>query len=366
MARHNNNKKPIIGVVINNNAIKQLLQQQKLPRLTELKDANKEAKVDLYFFSVDDVDFSNNVIAGIRFNEKKDIWERSDFTYPDFIYRTSSISKSKKSEDIIAKLLELKAKPLNYLRGFNKWDVYNELSKDKVIAKHLPKTCLYKSYRDLKQMLEISDKVYLKACRGGRGREVLRVTKLPKDRYELSYLNKKLTVYKIDNFNDLIKKVQAFYGRRKFIIQQAIDLITMKNRIVDLRAEVQKDGKGKIVIAAIPVRVGQLNAHITTHAESYPFDSFFKSIMNYTDAEVLELKVRLEGFLNTVYRCIEKTYGNSGEIGIDIGLDKKGRLWFIECNACSLKVSLYKAYDKRTIRGSYKDLLEYTKFQHRR
>ncbi|WP_420167145.1 YheC/YheD family protein [Caldalkalibacillus thermarum] len=63
-----------------------------------------------------------------------------------------------------------------------------------------------------------------------------------------------------------------------------------------------------------------------------------------------------------IYQAVEKVYGPSGEMGIDLGLDKNGKLWFIECNSRSRKVSLRNAYNIQAIRRSSLQLLEYAKF----
>lgn len=86
--------------------------------------------------------------------------------------------------------------------------------------------------------------------------------------------------------------------------------------------------------------------------------------MNYSNEEINDLKLRLNKFLINAYSSIEDIYGPVGDIGIDVGLDKKGRLWFIECNSRSLKVSLFKAYDEETINQSFLNILEYAKYRY--
>lgn len=361
MGEDKNNKQPVIGVITSKKKIKLLLKQRNVRRLTSLNNANKSAIVTLYFFSLEGVDLLSKRIKGVHFNIKKGLWERVEFPYPDFIYRTSNISKRDKKE-IIDKLLQYNIKPLNYFSRYNKWESYNKLSKDGKIAKYLPKTYLYKTHKDLRKILKDNNKIYLKACKGGRGREVLRITKLYKGNYRLHYMDKEVAACKFNNLDDLISRIEGFYGRKKFIIQEAIDLITMNKRLVDFRAEAQKDGKGEIIISAISVRVGQRNAHITTHAGSYPFNYFLKDIMQYSDIQIKKLETELKELLIMVYKQMENLYGISAEIGIDVGLDKKGRLWYIESNACSMKVSLYKTYDRIIIEDAFKNLLEYARY----
>ncbi|WP_041720967.1 YheC/YheD family endospore coat-associated protein [Alkaliphilus metalliredigens] len=356
-----NSKQPILGVCAAERTIKRLLKQKETEKITSIKEANKYANISLYFFSAKDVDTKRRRIRGVYYNEKKSLWEKAQFPYPNLIYKTSVLT-----DKLRVHLLKKKVKPLNYLNGFNKWEVYNNLSRDERCKQYLPLTIMYNSPNDLFEMLKTTDTVYLKACVGRQGKQVIRVIKLPEGGYELSYLKDRLYVHKIDNDNDVVNKIQSFFGEKKFLIQQAIDLITIDKKIVDLRAEVQKNGKGQITVAGIPVRMSQNNAPITTHAQSYSFDYFFKHIMNYSDIEVKELKNKLNQFLNITYQSIEKDYGPIGEIGIDIGLDKKGHLWFIECNSQSRKVSFFKAYDKKTINESSLNLLEYGKYRIKR
>ena len=357
----NRQESPILGVLIRKSLVNGLIQQQAIPRLEDLAKANDDAKLTLYFFSCYDVDFKKKTITGTYYDIKRGLWRKGEFAYPNIIYQRHATSK--KDQLLINKLEEdlkkHKVRWINYSRTFNKWEVYKNLVKEEDFRQHLPKTCLYTGPEDLRQMLDRYSKVYLKACQGGRGRQVVCVTRLPNGHYRCSSLINKLQIHKKRNFTSLLKSIQRFFGSKSFIIQQAIDLVTVNDSIIDLRAEVQKDGQGNLMVTAVPVRISKKKAPITTHAASYTFEDCFKKILGYTDQEVLELEDRLCNFLNMAYSCIENAYGAIGEIGIDVGLDKTGRLWIIECNSRSLKVSLYKAYPKETILQFNKNLLDY-------
>jgi hypothetical protein len=334
--------------------------------MTVLETANNQVQTTLYFFSVKDVDLNKKKINGTYLNKTNGLWEKKEFPYPDVLYKKNSVSSLLRNKlfQFEKQLKKLNARNLNYPEGFNKWEVYEELQQNEDFRRYLPLTILYKTPADLKNMLSTSNKVYLKACRGGRGRQIIRVIALPEGGYEYSYFIHRLQVIKVKNFNHLLDTILHFYSNKKFIIQEAIDLITINDSIVDMRAEVQKDGQGKITLAAIPVRVSISNSPITTHAASYPFEYFFQTFMHYSETEIQALKKRVLLFLISAYQSIEKSFGPSGEIGIDVGLDKQGRLWFIECNSRSMKVSLFNAYDKKTICNSFVNLLEYARFIH--
>lgn len=63
-----------------------------------------------------------------------------------------------------------------------------------------------------------------------------------------------------------------------------------------------------------------------------------------------------------MYQSIEQEYGQIGELGIDFAIDKEGKLWFIEANSQSAKVSLMKAYDAVNVEKAFLNPLEYAKF----
>ena len=64
------------------------------------------------------------------------------------------------------------------------------------------------------------------------------------------------------------------------------------------------------------------------------------SLESYVTQKIrLVYKEQITSFVTTIYQHLELDYGPCGELGIDIGLDKNNRLWFIECNSRSRKVS---------------------------
>ncbi|MGF7185248.1 hypothetical protein GGQ84_001334 [Desulfitispora alkaliphila] len=357
---------PVIGVLVRKSKIIKFKNQAPDITLERLNRANKEVKTTLYFFSIQDVDLQKKKISGVYYDESKKLWVNKKFPYPDIVYRRGYVAKPKWGilYEFEKQQKKLNIPTLNYKYGFNKWHVYQNLKQHSQFLPHLPHTVLYNTPDDLKNMFNISKKLYLKACSGGRGRQVMRALQLPDGGYQVSYFTDGLYTYKSKSFHGLLQKIHTFFAGRKFIVQNAIDLITVNNSIVDMRAEVQRDGNGEITIAAIPIRLSNENSPITAHASSYTFEHFFENFMQYSKEEILTLKDRVNNFLKLAYECIEKSYGPSGEIGIDIGMDKNSHLWFIECNSRSLKVSMFNAYDESTIGNSFRNLLEYAEFLH--
>lgn len=359
-------KQPAVGVLSRNITIKKLLKQKPVPNLPIREVADNTADTMMYYFSIKDIDLRKRRIQGVYYNKQKNMWEKREFQYPDFLYQRCTGTKRNKElfKSFEKDLKELGIETLNYPKNFNKWEVHKHLSKDQDILPYLPLTTPYHSPLDLKNMLAYTDKVYLKGFEGGRGRKVICVTKLPDKGYEYKYFIDRLYVCKVNDFNNLVQGLLAFYKGKDFLVQEAIDLIQIGNRLVDMRAEVQRGKNGELTVVAIPVRVGQNNSPITAHADAYPFQHFFKNMMNCSETEIEIKENQVTQFVKSVYKSLENAYGPSVEIGIDLGLDQNGRIWFIECNSRSMKVSLRKAYDENTLKRASLNILEYAQFRY--
>lgn len=257
-------------------------------------------------------------------------------------------------------------KKINPLYSLNKWDVYQKLLQFEEIRPHLPLTKVYTKPRDLKIMFRKSSEVYIKACKGDSGNGVIRVKKLDEGGYEYCYSQQgKLHVRQVKKRRTLIKELKIYFQEKNFIVQHAIPLLRIDHRIVDLRAEVQRNRNGKLGVRSIVVRIAKKGSPITnvqSRPSVYVFQNFISTHPQLFQIEISALKQRIEKFLIDVYLSMEKLYGTFGEIGIDFGLDTDGTVWFIECNARSAKVAAYLTKDKKMIRQIFLNPLEYAKF----
>lgn len=359
-------KRPIIGVLVNNAVIRKLKHQNKnlksYARLLELSKSSAEAGVTVYYFSVHNYDLKRGRMLGTYYDDKKEKWLQKEFPLPDVLYNRRAGGdghfRASRIEHVLDQRKVLKVNSKSY---FNKWEVYRDLSKSSRVSKYLPYTKKYKDERDLSEFLEEYEEAYLKGERGGRGEWVLRVRKRSEGKYEYSYFTDRVVSGEVSSWHSLMRAVRKFFGNRPFVMQKVIDLIRIDDRNVDFRAELQRDGKGKLNIIGVCARIGKNNSPITIHSSAYPLDVFLDKYMNYSDDEIEEMTERVNKFLVSIYEELEEAYGEFGEIGLDFGLDRKGKIWFIEPNSKSAKVSLMKAYDKKTFHAACANPLFYAK-----
>lgn len=331
-------------------------------RFYELARASETTGVPLYFFSARDVHLSKRKILGTYYNDSCARWERKVFPLPDILYDRCS-STSRRAQIIRRLFARWGIRPLNAQNHFDKWDVYLNLLSDKNIRPHLPLTILYRRPDDLRAFLMRNHQAYVKSVDKSRGRKVMRIAVLPEGGYEYSYYADDIVWGTRTGFHDLYKIAQpVFKTEEKVIVQQAIPLLRLRDRTVDFRAEVQRNGQGMLDIVGICARIGQSRSPITIHSDAVPFEQFWHELGGYSPTKTKRLRENVDQFLYDVYRAIETYYGPFGEIGIDFGMDEHENIWFIECNAKSAKVSLYKAYDEETVRRAFTNPLEYARY----
>ncbi|MEW5786172.1 MAG: YheC/YheD family protein, partial [Bacillota bacterium] len=330
-------------------------------RLELLNRAAKDTDTILYLFSLKDIDYANNRINGKYYNPNQERWLNKLFSFPDVVYHRNGIPEYSEQdyERFYRVIIEKNIRIINSLGAFNKWDVYQALSSDRSIKPHLPETKLFsKQDNSFLQMLSRYGRVFLKACRGRQGKQVMQITRLLDGMYDYRFFKKRLISRKA-TVSELYRVLNLFFEGKAFIIQQPIDLIEIDGQKIDLRAEVQRNGKGRLEIVAIPTRVGHKKSPITTHASSYQFEEFFANHLGYNNIALASLKNKIHNFLFRIYGSVEKHFGPFGEMGIDFGLDKNNKLWFIECNAQPAKVSLMKAYSGDTVMKAFVNPIKY-------
>jgi len=352
--------RPIVGVYLGSGHMSRS-EIKAYFRLRKLVEANRKAKTTLTFFTAPDVDFTRKRFHGVYYDYRTDTWERKYFPLPDVVYVRGGGGRTRR---LLEKFDDLGIRRINPLAAFYKDDLYKIMSKDPIMRRHVPSTVIIRNWKEAKRAVHRFGKAYLKAHRGRRGLQVMRIERAAKRRgywYSYSTLGR-LVRRRAINLDGAVRSARTFFRGKKIIAQKAIDLVKLRrNRLVDFRAEVQRDKRGKLDIIGVCVRVGQPNSPITTHAYAYRYEDYLSKLFPHaSEREITDLKYDIQDFLYNVYEAVERKYGQFGEIGIDFGVDRNRRIWLIECNAQSAKVSIVKAYGSKADR-IFLNPLEYAK-----
>ncbi|UMZ72746.1 YheC/YheD family protein [Natranaerofaba carboxydovora] len=354
---------PLVGVCINSSKVKKLNQSLERGSINYLLEANKKLNTNLYFFSLVDINFEEDKVRGYIYDETCKKWEERFSPLPEVLYKKGGVKKKEIGEfnSLINSINKNNIKLINPMRGFNKWELHKHFQKNKKISPHLEKTVLFLNPEDLQEMIYEEDSIYLKAVRGRCGKNLMKIKKLDKG-FLSTFFRKQPKKIPAKSFEELLDDIDRFFGGSPIIVQRTIDLLNIDNKLVDLRAEVHRNYNNELEIVGIPVRIGEAESPITQHSKSYTFDNFFRNTIGLSDTQINELYMVVENLLYEVYKSVEDYYGNCGEIGIDIGVDKNLQVKLIECNSQPTKISLKDAYGEEAVKKGYEKILEYACF----
>jgi len=205
---------------------------------------------------------------------------------------------------------------------------YEILIKDTIVAQHIPETKWY-NHKILRNMLSKYSTIYLKPNNMSSGNGIIRLKHMNNNKYKISFEKTTKIVEKI-NLVSVLKEIMV--GHSKYIIQQGIDLATYNNKPFDMRIVLQKVvGTWRITLTSAKVATSQdaIVTNVSKGADHYLLHRILgeydqKKDTMATFREVIDLSHQITNII-----------GNQLPItiaGLDMAIDKSGKVWFIECN----------------------------------
>lgn len=357
-------RKPVIGLFLDNEVIVHLTMSNSVRfyRLNLYAAAARSAGVTLVLFSPDNISFNPDTLSGVTFIHQRRRWETINMPLPDILYDRfvgHTPAQVEEADSIRNELSRRGVIKINSRHYFDKLALFEILSLCPQISSYLPPTKQFLNMPELEELFDQYGKLYLKAADGRRGKQVIRVSRSASGGYEYSYFNERLCSGRTASPAELEGKIKAVTGAGKTIVQAAVPLIRVDDRLLDFRGEMQRNGQGKLEIVSVLARLGQKHSPVSTHGSSDLFENFLRTRLNQPEDSIRFLKTEIEHLLYAVYDCIERAYGPFGEIAVDFGLDQQGLIWLFECNAKSMKVSLIKCADRATVFKAFLNPMQY-------
>ncbi|MCE7793901.1 YheC/YheD family protein [Salipaludibacillus sp. CUR1] len=211
----------------------------------------------------------------------------------------------------------------------SKWSKYKLMKQNKVLADYLPETQIFKK-GTLWSMLKRHETVVIKPNFGRLGYKILKVNSLGDDHYNIHYG----------------RKVNHFYGQvptrnyinqitnKKRVIQQYIPLATIDEAPFDFRVMLQrKKGSNDWFVTGKAAKVS-FPGYFVTNASVQVLtveEAINKSNLR-NKVKMIELQKKLDNLGFETARYLQKYFPKRTEIGLDVGIDKRGNFWIIEAN----------------------------------
>jgi hypothetical protein len=153
-------------------------------------------------------------------------------------------------------------------------------------------------------------------------------------------------------------------GRRRYIVQQRIHLLRVNGNITDVRILVQKDENGLWTVTGKACRVGRLGS-ITSNISGGGCGHRVPHVLarHFSDPQVRTRIIQEIDYLALeAARVLENDISSIGELGIDIGIDTHGKLWFIEANLKPARKVFILIGAKSTRRASVMKPMQYSRY----
>ncbi len=222
-----------------------------------------------------------------------------------------------------------------------------------IIAQHVPETVWYNSNNLIKMVAQHSV-IYIKPDTGCQGNRVMRLKKVNETDGLLAFEDYTKNI----SLADAPSVLNSIISKRKFIIQQGIDLATYRNCPFDIRIVMQRPYRTweiTLTSAKVASREQAVVTNVSKGAQDYPLIDILqqydqKQNPTATIKQLVNLSHQICHLLGIKYPL--------RIIGLDMAVDKHGRIWFIEANTqpqcarCKLvndKISQHKYEKARTI-----------------
>jgi hypothetical protein len=327
---------------------------------------------------------------GYRFDERKNTFVVSHVPIPDVMYRRSGgFGKAERAATKELGKLQALGIVLTLPRVYcNKWYLYQLLKKDDGLRAYLPQTFVVRSAEEVYQKLMNRRDVYVKPLCGSKGASIYHI-ELASLHGRISWHEGEKVVHTLSRRSEGTRTSQfttasrcrktgvrefrfdsesAFCrfwrgtGLKRCIVQDAVPLPrTARGEPMDFRWLVQSTKRGPLIVARV-ARLGLpdgVTTNIHTGGRAMDAEEALRLVKFEQPEEIVK---RLDAIADAVYRRLQKSYGDFGEIGIDFAVRSDQSIVLFEVNPTPGRRML-RSISKEVRDMSLTRLLEYARFK---
>lgn len=311
--------------------------------------------IGAFVFGPRDVDWLRRQVFGYAYvgSWPHGRWRRSVYPLPDVVYDRVQTRKAEYSPGFSAfrtRLARTVPRWFNETGFFDKWRMHTALSQNERLRRYLPETALYRGPADLAYFLDKYGTAYMKPVGGSLGLGIVRLQRTSAG-YVASYQpGETLLIRRANTIQGLARLVARLTRRGPFIIQQGLPLARWHGRVFDVRILMQRTTGGAWALTKMFSRiapVGSFTANLSRGGQGCRIDLLLRRVYGKRWPSV-HRALRAVGF--ELAEEIQRTIpGVVGELGLDLGLDRRGRIWLIEVNSKPFLQMTREAGSSRTL-----------------
>lgn len=337
--------RPILGILIDEvHHEKRLINKLNKSEFKYYLEACNDIGALAYIFTLNGIDIANSRVRG--YIPSMDIYNKIIIKerwlpIPDLILNRALVpaasSKYKKLSALLNTFPNIEI--VNRISRVNKWVMHKILMNNTLINKYLPKTVLFSGINSLVNMLREFPCVYLKPIGRSLGLGIIRILRENENKYKAEYRLKKVNHSISGSLDDILVKLRPIMGKWTYIVQQGIPLASYKGSIFDIRVCMQKDETGDWSAPRWMIRSAKAENVVTNIAAGgrglqveYVISKLFEEKSSLIIEEIKNAGLQIS-------KIIEKSFTGIADIGIDLGITKDGKLYFIEANLRQSRLS---------------------------
>jgi hypothetical protein len=295
-------------------------------------------KANCYVFTPQNINWLTGTVHAWAYSPTAG-WHRRTASLPDVVYNRLPSRSAERSEPIARLRANLSDRNIPFFNWgfFEKHDIHERLTPIPSMQTYIPETIVAPTDSEIRQLLRTHKHIYIKPVHGSLGIGIYRISYAPDDGYLVRYRTQgRVRVLHWDRLQGVMRFIHRRSGSLyNYIAQQGISLSELEGAAVDFRFHMNKSSANKWVVAGIGAKRaarGGVTTHIHSGGSLYRPEHALSRMFPAERATALleEAKVAAVDIAETV----ERNYPHLlGELGLDIGIDRNGRIWLFEVNS---------------------------------
>ncbi|WP_206922596.1 YheC/YheD family endospore coat-associated protein [Alicyclobacillus suci] len=301
---------------------------EKVRKLYAFQAVAKMEGALLFYFSPRRIDLASKTVQGLVYENGR--YRARTMPFPDVVYNDRT-----PQDGVGAKLVEamLETVPVTSHSVGNKLTVYRRILSGKVFADYLIPSRRVVDGRDVIDYADQHGKIVVKPVSGRQGKGIFYIRRQAPNRQAARYRVIESGVTKFYTASELTSVMNLRLRTTDYLMQPFIVSQTKDGATYDFRIHVQKDKTGDWTLTAVYPRMASANSVIPNLSSGgytmFPelfFQREFGARSSAMFAELADFGIGLA-------RHLERVSGQSyDELGIDVGIDERRRLWLYEVN----------------------------------
>lgn len=306
---------------------------------------------EVVLFSLDDMRYGTRRIRGYVPTEKG--WRRAVVEMPPVIHKRVLFSLP--VERTLRRYWHRRATVfVNPPLMSDKARMHRVLMQSPDVMDHLPLTEWY-NFDELARRMENGATVILKPRVGSVGKGIALVKPLGRRiLFTTEHGSRAFTSRRLRDY--LAVRARS----RTYLLQQYIPLARFAGKPFDLRVPVQRNRDGEWVIAGMVAKVAVRHPFLTNLAQggrAMPADKVLNLVFAPVKANAIIDEVRRLAL--SVAEAVARRFPEAADLGLDVGVDERGKPWLIEVNTRDQRITLLEAGMHDAFRAVYEHPVAY-------